>query len=621
MKSYPRSQFELINNTNVLVIDTTRQSTPTALYLATYTSDKGSEDWELLYGLNNFTTAKGGLNFTKHGQPQLAIAEMLTNGAYVLAKRLVSDDATLANVSVRCKVKIVDGVSYVYYYTVSGDRITTLNEACEVGYGAFNPTEEPKEVTVEDKTFKEIDVPLFTVAAAGRGMSGLSFRLNPEYYVSKTSQCIKYTFETYENTVELIEGIVCSLNPDFIVDGVNQSVQNKVNNNSSQVQVKFYEDGLLKLVTVLSETAKLDGKALPVSELINMDIINGVNIKGTQTIGGVVVNGSDESDLWESFKPDDVTVCNLSGSTGIALLNGSYGALGGSPIANTAEYTKLLLGAYGKDTSSNQFDPIIYDLDDYKIDAIIDCGYPVEVKNAIVDLVDFRGDCVFLADLGTKANTLDDIILEADKITKSKFVAIYHNYFNIINAYTKKEITVTMPYLLISKLTNHIDRGVGIPFAGLANQLSFAGSIIDKSVNFLPVVIPGIDQKQKLVDANINYISYYDGVPVMETMYTNDNEYSQLSFLHNIMGIQEIIKVIRSKCPHTRYTFLDGDDLENYISDVSTLINEYKTNFKSIEVVYMNDEKYEKNNIFYAALKVQFKNFIQEEYFKITAIN
>ena len=103
-----------------------------------------------------------------------------------------------------------------------------------------------------EKTVKEIDIPLFTVAAAGRGMSGLSFRLNPEYVISKSSQCIKYSFETYENNVELVESIMCSMNPDFILDGVNQSLQNKVNNNSSQVKINLYEDGLLKLVSVLS---------------------------------------------------------------------------------------------------------------------------------------------------------------------------------------------------------------------------------------------------------------------------------------------------------------------------------------------------------------------------------
>jgi hypothetical protein len=35
----------------------------------------------------------------------------------------------------------------------------------------------------------------------------------------------------------------------------------------------------------------------------------------------------------------------------------------------------------------------------------------------------------------------------------------------------------------------------------------------------------------------------------------------------------------------------------------------------------MEDEKYEANNIFYAAIKVTFKNFIQEEYFKVIALS
>ena len=124
-----------------------------------------------------------------------------------------------------------------------------------------------------------------------------------------------------------------------------------------------------------------------------------------------------------------------------------------------------------------------------------------------------------------------------------------------------------------------------------------------------------------LADASINYISYYDGTPVMETMYTNNDEYTQLSYLHNILAIQEIIKVIRARCPRTRYTFLDGDDLEEYITDAQNIIKQYSTNFRSIDIQYMADEKYESNNIFYATIVVQFKNFIQEEYFKIIAIS
>ena len=255
----------------------------------------------------------------------------------------------------------------------------------------------------------------------------------------------------------------------------------------------------------------------------------------------------------------------------------------------------------------------------------------MSVKNAIINVMDFRGDAVFLADLGTDdLTTLDAIIRKKNGddskqpaipgIQHSKFLTVYHNYFKILSPYNNKQIEVTMPYLLISKLLAHFDGGVGRPFAGIANQLTFP-EIISKSVNFLPVVIPGEDQKQRLVDENINYISYYDETAVMETMYTNDDEYSQLSFLHNILSIQEVVKALRTRCPKIRYTFIDGSDLDKYIDDCNMVINEYQSNFKSIEMTYMQDEKYEQNNIFYAAIKVTFKKFIQEEYFKVIALS
>ena len=221
----------------------------------------------------------------------------------------------------------------------------------------------------------------------------------------------------------------------------------------------------------------------------------------------------------------------------------------------------------------------------------------ISVKNAIIDLCDYRGDLVFFADLGMKYDDLSSIIAASQEINTSRFVAIYHNYFNMINPYTKKEITVTMPFLLAKRLVNHVSGGVGRPFAGLANDIYFPEIIIN-SVNFLPVEVPGEDQKQKLVDSNINYLSYYDGTAVMETMYCNSEDYTQLSYLHNIMLVQEIIRTIRSRCPRTRYTFLDGEDLERYIEDAQYVINEYNSFFRSITIQYMADEAYESNNIY-----------------------
>jgi Zn-finger nucleic acid-binding protein len=87
------------------------------------------------------------------------------------------------------------------------------------------------------------------------------------------------------------------------------------------------------------------------------------------------------------------------------------------------------------------------------------------------------------------------------------------------------------------------------------------------------------------------------------------------------MGIQEIIKIIRTRCPKSRYTFLDGDDLEDYLTDTNAIIKEYKNNFESISMTYMADEKYESNNIFYAVIKVKFRHFVNEEFFKVIAID
>ena len=643
MKSYPRSQFEVVNNTSVEEIATNTVSGTTSIMMAAYTSDKGSEDWELLYGLSNFTDRKGGLSFSKHGQAQFTVASLLTNGSYVLAKRMVSKDATLANVTIRAKVVVVDNISYLYLYGTSAQNKALFNEVCEAGYDSFDANAEPVSGTVGDdqKQSKTYDIPLFTVAAVGRGTSAITIRLIPEYFASKSGDNMKYTFEVSEN-VQVLESITCTFNPDVVLDGTIQSIQNKVNKASGQVKAKIYEDGILKLVQILATTAtkqvnkvviKPEGvkeivqetQNIPISELVNLDFINGYDKKESPIAGIITKNisdaGKDQQNLWTSYKPSDVdTAFTLNVAEGIKLTNGSNGAMGVAPVQNAEEYKKMLLGTFGKNTSDNNFNPIIYDLDRYKVDAIFDCNFDMEVKNAIVDLVDFRGDCVFLADLGIGLSDLDTIINKSTEITPSKYVAIYHNSFDIIDQFTKKQITVTMPYLLASKLINHISTGVGKAFAGITNNLTFP-EIIEGTLNFLPVIIPGLDQKQKLADANINYLSYYDELPVMESMWTNDNTYTQLSFLHNVMAVQEIIKIIRTRCPKTRYTFLDGDDLEEYLSDANSIIKEYKNNFKSISLTYMADEKYESNNIFYATITVVFHNFVNEEYFKVICID
>jgi hypothetical protein len=87
------------------------------------------------------------------------------------------------------------------------------------------------------------------------------------------------------------------------------------------------------------------------------------------------------------------------------------------------------------------------------------------------------------------------------------------------------------------------------------------------------------------------------------------------------MGIQEVVKAIRMRCPAVRYTFIDNEDLENYRADVEDVIAPFKSNFKTLELEYVEDATYSANKIFYAVLKVVYKDFIQTEWFKVTALS
>lgn len=703
MKGYPKSKFDIINNSQITEIPLEAVQDPAPLYMALYTSDKGEEDWEVLTDFSEFTKTHGGLNFDRHGQAQLNVIESLRSGAHVLAKRLVASNAKLANNTVMAKVVHVADNTYVYLHTKSTQDVTEEEAVFEDVIKDFSFDKEPEDLTIsianptdpgivafdlddetdtsgtttdgettgdenteggttDDGTVTEggnddqkedpvippvqdnstiynatvIDIPLFSITAVGRGSSNITFRLIPEYLASKSNSYLKYSLEINEDSTNL-DNIVCSLNPDVIYDGVNQALDNKAST-SKHIKAKLYYDGIYKLAVELAKTAKdYNNNPISAEDLLNMDLINAMDRRGKNVINGVITqsqtNLSNSDELWNQFLPyalNGETVINLQSDIGINLPNGDYGDLGFDPSKNSKMVEDLMLGALGAKTVDHpQFDPAIYDLDNYKVDAAFDCDLPVSVKNAWINLFEFRGDATFFADLGTNSLTTLSSILDAKNgdgtttnpgIIDSKFVAIYHNYFKITSPYDGKQIQVTMPYLLISRLSNHYKGGVGRPFAGMANQITFP-EIISKSVNFLPVTIPGVDQKQELVDNNINYISYYDGLAVMETMYTNDSEYSKLSFVHNILSIQQVIKALRSRCPKTRYTFIDGEDLEKYIDDCELVLNEYQSYFKSISMTYMQDERYEDNNIFYAAIKVTFKNFIQEEYFKVIALS
>ena len=725
-KGYPKTRFSIEDKTADIEVSTNSVGSNMPLAMQAFTSDRGPEDWTIITSLKDFIKQYGEISYVRHGQPQLTVAEILKAGGAVLGKRLVGEDATLANVTICARVVKIEqnpivssttenitttktytgnsDTNYVYFYAKDGytenntviHQVKTFDEAIR-DYVSIENTS--FSTYTADQLVAMNDFPLFTITAVGRGVSNLSFSIDVNYNTnSSVPKHLLYTLNVYRNN-EKIEQINFSFNPNVTINNVSYAMNPKINLGSSEIRIKNYEnstEAFAAYLAISTKTSNITANAVSMTknDIINSDFINGKNRTGTVTLGNLITHSTDETlscstkvgdadattaledfDVWSYLKPNNATIPANSiiqpneSSIKFSFSTASSTAVGTNDINFNDEapikkaflsesatgisvYENLLLNAFGKKYNTttgkietlksnkeiisdqttviyNQFDPVIYDVDKYKVDFTCDNGYPLLVKRAITELVDFRGDMVYIADIGNKKllnassiiSKAQEIFAETDTYDyRSKFVALYHNVFDIYDPYSGKQITVTMPYLIASKLVTHIANGAGRPFAGMLHDITFP-EIIRNSINYIPRITPYEDSKQLLVNNNINYLSMYNELCVMETMYVNQPDYTQLSYLNNIMAIQHIIKAIRNRCPASRYTFMDGNDLERYIEDANNIINQYNSYFKSISITYMADEAYEANNIFYAVLKVQFKNFIQEEYFKIIAIS
>lgn len=611
---YPGLVFNIDDQSNITQFPTEQK--PTApLFMQVFTSDKGTEDLRVYYG-DEFFNQYGDISFARHGQPLAQAANAISAGAQVLCKRVVAPDSALANIIVYAKVaktekQKVNEDGEPLYRTPEGEETTDpadgantpiMESFVSIGYetstiaGNANDIEDLKSSAYAAGDFttktpgEDAKYPLFVIADVGRGISAKKFRISPDFSGSKTVDYIKYLINVIEGT-NVLETMQFALNPDVILNDRNISFENVVKTQSSQIRGYIFEDAIDAMLANISEMSGISQ-----DELSNYDILFAHDKKG-KALPSIVL----ESDI------------DLTATAGIPLASGSNGSFGTVPRLSedySKEIVKVFNGAY---------DQVVYDVDNIKLDAIIDANYDSTVKRAIEAFVSFREDCFYFRDLGLGLKTLEDIKAADVESTKNRYCASFCNSYDVIDPYSKKQVTVTIGYSLARILVDHFNKGCNRPLAGQLHEFIFP-EIVEGTLNFLPRVIPGFDQKEELFDARINFVSYFDGVPVMESEYTSQEKLTAFSWINNTLAIQEVIKAIRTKCPKIRYSFMENEDLEKYQEDVNAVINKYSSNFSSITLEYAADPMYEENNIFYAVIEVKFKKFVETEIFKITAI-
>lgn len=618
---YPSTTFELVDKSAKVSTEAISESIITEVMASS--TDKGPENMMYVKGDVFYKLFGENISFAKHGQPLLQTANAIDNGATVLFKRLVAADATLANIAVLAKVskeevqkKDEDG-KLLYIDPVTGKETTdkgsgnspaveircNIRYTCESVVGSKNINEQAETIAkklVDDSASGDDDIelleytyPLFIISDNGRGVSKKRVRISPDYKSSKYKEFMKYELTVIENNT-IIERSNFLLDHEYIENNVNKSL-NTVCKSSYQIQAKLFENYFDSFINKVAEISGLD-----YDYLIQNDIYFGKDKITQENMDGVYV------DLDKGF--------NLSFIYGIDLTSGTNGSFGESPFG-TKEWEQQAVEFF-----SGNFDNRIFDLYTTPMDVIIDANYPKPVKLKIEELTLFREDVIYMRDNGLGLTDISDIFYYHEEMSNSKFILPYHNSYDVIDPYTKKQVTVTIGYSLARLMVNHFTNGRNRPIAGFLHGMIIPEAI-ENTINFLPSVTPNVDEKQELDDARINYCSYYENTLVIETFYTSQQERTDFSYGNNILTTQELMKAIRKKCPRIRYSFTTGDDLTHYQNDVNSVIAKYAGNFYYSEMIYAEDPAAtDENRVYYAVIYVSFRPFVQAEKFKIIAL-
>lgn len=589
----------------------TVEITPRPLMLHASAFERGPEKITRVHGEDFYKLFGYYIDVEKYGQAGIQAANIIDNGGELLIKRVVAEDATLGNIVVVAnvssdRVQKTDSYGQPLYVDAETQKETTdpgeANEAVMINVARIKHdlVTVPNAKTIDDVVDAALDCfeentdeqvftyPLFVIVDNGRGETTKRFGIEPMYSVSKNTDHMLYKLKYLGSRDLDAEDVYFCLVPGIIYLGESMDI-GMTSKDMLQCKAQALESAIDAYYAKLTEISGIEP-----ADLFKCDVLFAKNAKGS------AVNGLSLDDSGE----------DLGTTMGFALQSGSNGAFGDCPI-DTDEYEAALYEFFNGD-----FDPDIFNLDMYKIDACVDAAYPYAVKKAIVRLANFRKDFFFFGDLGADINTFSSALDKLEDMPKSFYAAWYGQAYDVRNPFNMRHTHVTITYSLARLVINQLVNKTNAPYCGILHGFTIPEAI-EGTINWTPKITPDVNQKSMCDEAKLNYASILRDTLTLETEYTSQEAYTQLSFLNNVIAIQYIIKDCRENCPAFRYSFTSSSDLSVYKRNVSDIINKYTSWFESLEFVYVQDDIMKANKIFEADLKIKHKDFVQSELFNI----
>lgn len=604
---YPGSTFNVIDNSGINTAANMASNAYRPLFLTVGSFDKGIEGFNRVYGEDFYRIYGSKMYFSKHGQNAIQAKKLIDAGAELLVYRVCAEDSTLANLVIIAnvtseEVQKTDSDGHPIYLDDDGNETTEVTDnpvmvgtakvKWETASIAGCKTEQDVKDAIENLTDAENGTfPLMIFCDNGRGVSSKAIRLVPDYATSRGIGTMFYTAAVFEGTIQT-ESKPVSVNPGVVFSGQSYAIAD-----DSLVQLngcildESFDAYVQFLATALNEDA---------ATLANYDLIYGYTFKGIAIPNFTV----------------DAEGVDLNSDFGVVLAEGDNGAFGDAPVG-TPEWTEAIRAVYAGEVSDE-----IFDVDTHQICAVLDANLPKIVKDAISDLASFRKDFMFFRDLGTGLTTYSEIYDEYITIgSRDRYTAPYATSYQVKDPVTLRNIEVTMTYDMAEPLVNLFLTGItSSPIAGIVNGFILRDAI-KGTINFTPVVTPKVDQKQAFDDLKLNYAIFQGDQCVVQTQYTSQEDFTELSFINNVISVQEVIRAIRTECPKNRFRLIDGYDMSEYARKVRNVISNFTSSFYSIRFNYTQDKLRASQKIFYATLEVAFNQWEQAEIFDIYVLN
>lgn len=310
----------------------------------------------------------------------------------------------------------------------------------------------------------------------------------------------------------------------------------------------------------------------------------------------------------------------LDAPDGLSLFNGNDG-LFTNFSANLSDNSSVKLAADRCliNAFNGTYDKRILSANRIPVNAFFDACYPKDVKNAMVDLVLLRNDCLCYLDCGIMSSFTDSVvgsmISEYSVFTDNKISKNIQHYY-IKEPSTMKRIPVTITYFLARKYADHvINFGAHIPF--VKNYARLEGHIKDS-------LYPTIDDyemelKELLITNRFNYFeTISDNVFQRACQNTSQSKNSDLLEENNITTLYNMKRIIERDITNNLYNFADADirkDFKDY--EMAKFASWVSRDVQSFNIDFRMNEWEADRSILHCYINVTFRGLMKRAILEI----